>query len=242
VKLSVIVTCRWEGLMLPKAVASARQSIAQSGIAEACEILVVADAANGPTLDAAERLEGVRLLRTEFADPGEARNEAARQARGALLLPMDGDDLWGSGWVGAAWRAYGEAGGQTILHPQFCAFFGAREELMVQPDWREPGYDPRGLVARNDWIMSCAVPRAVLLEHPLPRADLPRGFHFEDWSWHRRTTARGLRHRTVPGTVHFIRLKTLGSLTTAAHGCLPVPSREFAEWLAADDPSRPADL
>lgn len=241
-KLSVVVTCRWEGLMLLKAVDSARRSIEAAGLSTESELLIVADAANGPTLDAADRLQDVRLIRTEFADPGAARNEAARHAQGDLLLPMDADDLWGLGWAGAAWTAHCAAGGTSILHPQFCAFFGARDELMVQPDWREPGYDPRGLVSRNDWIMSCAVPRAVLLDHPLPRADLPRGFHFEDWSWHRRTTALGVRHCTVPGTVHFIRLKTLGSLSTAAHGCLPVPSMEFAEWLAADDPTRPPDL
>jgi glycosyltransferase involved in cell wall biosynthesis len=244
-KVSAIVNCSYEGLILKPALASALLSIEASGFAQDCELIVVADCANKTTLAVLEsyreRLSAV--LRTDHGDLGMARNAGAAAARGELVLFLDGDDLWSRNWVGAAWDAHRESPEQTILHPQLVMRFGGCEpEILVQPDWRDPYFDPRGLVARNHWISLCGVRRDLLIEIPYSRADALRGFGFEDWSWYAETVARGLRHAIVPDTVHFIRQKRTHSMQVEMAGFDRIPSFAFAEYLAADDASRPYDL
>jgi hypothetical protein len=159
-----------------------------------------------------------------------------------LILCLDGDDLWSRNWVSAAWSEHLTSARSAILHPQYAVFFGARLEILVHSDWRDPYFDPRGLVARNCWISLCGVRRDLLLDCPFPKTDASRRLGFEDWSWYADTIARGIRPVTVPNTVHFVRLKTVSSRWQTSQGYFCIPSVEYAEYMAADDPTRPYDL
>jgi hypothetical protein len=121
-------------------------------------------------------------------------------------------------------------------------FFGSRSEVLVHTDWRDPYFDPRGLVARNHWISLCGVSRQNAIDSPFPAVDAGRRFGFEDWSWYAESVAKGFRHAVVSDTVHFVRLKAWSSLQKSIEGFYRVPSVEFAEYMAADDPTRPYNL
>ena len=242
--VSVIVNCHHEGLLLERSLASAIRAIDVSGIAGECELIVVADQPTKTTsivlASCAHRVD--RVVHTGSHDLGLARNAGVEASRGRLMLFLDGDDLWGGNWVRAAWARYLSMPAETILHPQHCVFFGARSEVLIHPDWRDQDFDPRTLAARNCWTALCGVGRELAIELPFPRTDRQNRFGYEDWSWYTETVARGARHVVVRDTVHFVRLKHAGSLRESLRGFLRVPSLAFAEYLAADDSTRPHDL
>lgn len=243
-KVSAIINCCCEGLLLQRSLDSAIRSMEAAGFTDESELIVVADSANKTTLSVlagyGARLS--RVLHTDFSDLGSARNAGAEAARGELLLFLDGDDLWGFDWVRAAWSEYLKSPQETIFHPQYCVFFGLRSEVLVHPDWRDPHFDPRGLISHNHWISLCGVRRELAIDWPFPVVDARRRFGFEDWSWYAGTIARGFRHATVPRTAHFVRLKAGDSMQKSMQGYYRIPSLEFAEFLATDDPTRPYNL
>ena len=109
-KVSAIINCCCEGLLLQRSLDSAIRSMEAAGFTDESELIVVADSANRTTLSVlagyGARLS--RILHTDFSDLGSARNAGAEAARGELLLFLDGDDLWGFDWVRAAWSEYPE--------------------------------------------------------------------------------------------------------------------------------------
>jgi glycosyltransferase involved in cell wall biosynthesis len=170
-KVTGIVNCRYEGLLLEKSLQSAVQSIDASGFADECELVAVADNATRTTLSVLSSF-GPRLgrvLETDFSDLGAARNAGAEISRGELILFLDGDDLWCRNWVAAAWAEYQRSPSQTILHPQYSIYFGSRSEVLVHADWRDPSFDPRALVACNHWTALCGIRRELLVELPNDR-------------------------------------------------------------------------
>lgn len=243
-RVSVVINCRYEGLLVAKSIESAIASVTACDFPTDCETIVVADNASEATMNVLTRYGDRvdRLLQTNLSDLGLARNAGAEVAAGELLLFLDGDDLWCRNWVGAAWSEYVGSAKLSILHPQFAIVFGMTSEILVHPDWRDPHFDPRGLAARNYWISSCGVRRDLLLECPFPPADHRRRFGFEDWAWYADTLARGWRHVVVPRTTHFVRRKAVESLQTRTLTWCRVPSVRFSEYLSKDDPARPYDL
>ena len=244
-KVSAIVNCSYEGLLLRPTLESALRSIEASGFAQECEIVVVADNANPTTLEVlasyGDRLG--QIVRTDHRDLGRARNEGAAAARGELALFCDGDDLWSRNWVAAAWAEHRASARQTVLHPEFALLFGGESpKILTHADWRDGYFDPRLLVARSYWISSCGVRRETLIEIPYPSTDVERGLGIEDWSWYAELIGHGFRHAVVADTVHFIRQKATRSLLKAVNGFDRKPSLAFAEFMAADDPLRPHDL
>jgi glycosyltransferase involved in cell wall biosynthesis len=243
-KVSAIVNCCYEGRLLEPALASVFRSIEASKLTGECEVIAVADRASKTTLAVLDthrdRLD--EIITTEHGDLGMARNSGVSAARGELVLFLDGDDLWSRNWVEAAWATHLVSPALTIFHPQYALFFGESTEILVHPDWRDPGFDPRILLRKNVWISLCGARRDLLIEIPYPRADTLKGFGFEDWSWYTETIARDIRHVVVPDTMHFIRKKRSNSMQAAMRNFDRIPSIAFADYLAMDDASRPYDL
>lgn len=243
-RVSAVVNVSGEGMLLNAALESAIRSIGSSGFAQDCELIIVADNASRLTLDTlhAYQEHTARVIETDFADLGPARNAGVNAATGDLVLFLDGDDLWGRNWVRACWEASRTTPVASVMHPQYCVYFGGSKLLVAHPDWRDQGFDIRGIITDNYWSALCGAPRSILIETPYPAADHRLRFGYEDWSWNAETWARGVRHVTVSGTVHFIRVKQVASMQTDMLAFEPIPSVAFAEYLAWDSPSRPHDL
>lgn len=243
-RVSIVLNCSTEGLLLRSSIRSALRAMRASGFEQSCELVIVADMPSELTLEVVGEFGGgvTKLVKTDFGDLGPARNAGVEAASGDLVLFLDGDDLWSSNWIGCCWEEYRNSPAATILHPQYVLCFGGSNVLFAHPDWGDMSFDPRGLVIDNYWSALCGVSRTLAKQNPYPAADYGRGFGYEDWSWNVETLSKGVRHRVVGGTVHFVRIKHISSMQKRMLGFLPIPSMAFAELLAADSQARPYDL
>lgn len=94
-RISVIVTCFNEGILVRQAVESA---LAQAGAFDLCEVLVVDDGSAADTLrvlgELEEQYDRVRVLHQRQCGLSANRNEGARQALGDWVAFLDADDWW----------------------------------------------------------------------------------------------------------------------------------------------------
>lgn len=206
------------------------------------ETIAVLDDPDAATLAAVEQNAHVFDAVHTFGlrDLGRVRNAVIATAEGMYVACLDGDDLWCEDWITAAVRcarAVGDA--RTVWHPQFVQFFDpgdvavqsstatpsarAATYVMEQPETTDPHFDRRVLLVDNLWTSNVLAPRTLHLDVPYPPSDPARGLGIEDWSWNLATVWAGVAHRTVPDSVHMIRMKTHGSLAreNAAFGLLP---------------------
>ena len=229
--IGVILTFHREGLLAQSTLRSAWEAKAR---AEArglrVEVTVVADQPDPATAAVLGgwRAQGhtLRLIESEAGDVGHNRNAAIAATPARFIATLDGDDLWCPDWLTAAATRAMEGARRVIWHPEANLYFGQRgaEHWFMHPDMDAPGFDVADLVLVNPWTALCLAPREIFLDVPYPPSNVKAGFGFEDWHWNRATVARGVVHKTVPGTVHFIRQKPVSLMrSTAATGGLMVP-------------------
>lgn len=175
-------------------------------------------------------LEGWRseleALEVSTGDVGLNRNAAIASVTAEFVAILDGDDLWAPDWLAAAFAAARAGPAGAVWHPEANLYFGAPgdEHWFLHPDMQAPGFDRAIMELYNPWTALCFAPRALFLDVPYPPSDLAGGFGYEDWHWNFATAQRGVLHKTVPGTVHFIRQKPVSLMRrTTAVGALMVP-------------------
>lgn len=168
-------------------------------------------------------------------DLGAARNYAVQRSKGELVAFLDGDDLWCEDWLTSCVRASKRSTRKAIWHPELNIYFGADSRVFRHIDMESDEFDLLDLLFSNLWTALACTHRDILLEIPYPRTDLKRQLGYEDWGWNLRTIEAGLVHKTVPGTVHAVRIKqahpSLVQQTTRA-GATPAPNKAFRSLLA----------
>lgn len=161
--------------------------------------------------DAATRLQfdGVdgrhSVISTDFGDPALARNAAVEAATGAFVAFLDGDDLWSKDWL---WRAHAVCAADpvaTVAHSELNVIFGLVRLMYWHVDSSDPGFDADFMRFDNYWDAMSFAARDLYQRHPFAANDRKRGFAHEDWHWNCATLSAGVRHRPVPGTIHFKR-------------------------------------
>lgn len=226
--ICVVLTLHREGLLAQGSLASAAEAVrvaARQGIS--ARILAVADRPDDLTRGVlAAWRGGLDLLEANSGDVGLNRNAAIAASGAGHIAILDGDDLWAPDWLAAAFAAARSGPARAVWHPEANLYFGVpgQEHWFLHPDMEAPGFDHAAMELHNPWTALCFAPRALFLEVPYPASDIAGGFGYEDWHWNLATAARGMVHKTVPGSVHFIRQKPVSLMRrTAAGGALMVP-------------------
>lgn len=206
--ISVIVNAHHEGLLLWRSLKSAAQAIARLPKNVTAEVIVVLDAADQETVNVARQFrcefDQLTLLTTVNKDLGLSRNSGARAAKGRFVAFLDGDDIWGPGWLAQA-HAYAltDLGANAVMHPQALVHFDGESVWWQHTDSRDPSFDPSTFLITNHWTSSVFAARELFIANSY--TSVGDGYGFEDWEWNLRTLSVGIHHAVVPETVHFVR-------------------------------------
>src|SRR5689334_2008158 len=118
-----------EGLLLLPSLRSAATAMAHAEMRGVrCEMMLVLDRPDGPTVDMANRgldlFDDPRRLTVDFGDAGASRNAGVEEARGTYVALLDGDDLWSKDWLSASFAMTTTDPRSLVLHPEFNLYFG----------------------------------------------------------------------------------------------------------------------
>jgi len=221
IAVSIILTGHREGRLIHRTVRSAEIAAdyaRERGIAT--EIIAVLDSPDEETTNYFESRRDVFSIveEIEVRDPGVSRNRGVELAHGKYVCFLDGDDLFSQNWVEAAYRfATSYPDEQLVLHPDLNLCFGTHLAVFPHVDSRSEGFYGLNLLQFNLWSALCFVSREFFRDgNQYLSTDLSSGFGHEDWHWNCETSVNGAVHRTVPGTVHFLRRKPAGSRSAGA--------------------------
>ena len=232
--LEVVITAHAEGPLVHRTLLSVFQSIkhaSRNGIA--CGVLVVKDIPTPATNAYFSRFssEDLRILNTDFGDPGLARNYGIHNTNGAYVALLDADDLYSADWLTKAVTYLREnADREFMAIPKHTLVFGAEDRLVSHPDSDSMDFNAQEYINSNCWnsvisILRSDTARAV----PFISTPPGSGFGYEDWHWFSALLAHGVTIKTVPQTIVFYRRKLAGSRLAyhATQNCLVPPSPFF---------------
>lgn len=189
-----------------------------------CELLLLLDQPDKPTVHIAERFcerRDVRLAIVSESDLGSARNRACESSTAEWIAFLDGDDLWGEEWLWRAHLAAQDVDAEPVAwHPELNIIFGDHRSIVHHVDSDDPTFSWSRFRLHNQWTALAFVRRNDLLGLPYPRNDLAAGFGFEDWSWNEEVLRRGGKHCVVPQTCHFIKRTSGPSLLRSSQRSL----------------------
>jgi hypothetical protein len=240
--ISVVLNCHREGKLLQPSLVSVVESLRSFDHSGGrWELLCVLDRSDAATEDAMREAIArynsvaydIRVMPVDFGDLATSRNYAVNQVAGGFVALVDGDDLVSRNWFSSAYECARRYPG-LILHPECNLYFGSVRAFMVHRN--QEAYDLRALFFHNLWTALSFAPTEIYRGNPYLPNSLDSGFGYEDWHWNCETISRGMVHRMVAGTCHFIRVSE-GSLSrkSVANDCLIRPT---ALWrhLAASNP------
>jgi hypothetical protein len=196
------------------------------------EILAVLDRADAVTKEIFERWTNERCdaktLEAEFGDLGLSRNFGVSEAQGKWIAFIDADDLWTPQWLASAYRAGESEARRSIWHPEINLYFGERPYVYKHVDMDDPIFNFAALAIDNPWTALCFAERELFVKVPYRQINIDKQLGYEDWGWNLETISVGAVHKTVLGTAHCIRSKSVSLVSkTAASYCLPRPCTLF---------------
>lgn len=218
--LSVVVTTHSEDYLLRPTLTSISQALHEVAAAGfTCELIIVQDNGTIQTIAQAEkwRLTGIhrysiRTLSVSKGDAGSARNAGVEMARGQLLAVCDGDDLVSKNYFIDGLKKLNTSTVPTIAHPEFVISFGARSLVWPVKTRENHGISYEDLLNSNLWPATSMSQRRTYLDHPFPSLRPQDGYGPEDWLWNIQTSAAGITHTTLDGTLGFYRTREHGGV------------------------------
>jgi glycosyltransferase involved in cell wall biosynthesis len=205
--ITAVLNAHAEGILIGPSLNSFMRAIDTARAANLeVEGIIVLDRPDAATRAQATSMAPVlRIIESNFGDPGQARNAGAQEARGEYVAYLDGDDLWSSNWLRDSYEFCTKQTTPVVVHSQIDIIFGAQRLLWMHADSRAKNFNADFLRFSNYWNAMSFSSRDILLRFPFAKTDFKRGFGHEDWHWNCLTYAAGIHHCPVPGTVHFKR-------------------------------------
>lgn len=236
VDVSCVLNVHREGLVLIPTLRSISRMLQHSKKRSiSCELIIVLDNSDIDTENVISAiiademaLTGATILRVVHKELGRSRRSGVQAAHGQYVAFLDADDLYSANWITEALRmcrASPEI--DVVCHPEINVYFGKERRLHWHADEVQHEAVPySGLLLENYWTSLSFSKKEVYLAQPVADNDIEHGFGYEDWHWNMEAIARGVVHRAVPSTCHFIRLKAGDSLNKAssARGVITRPS------------------
>lgn len=151
--------------------------------------------------------ETTRIVHTDVADLGGARNAGVSNTNASFVAFLDSDDLWGCDWLYLAHASAVAHGTDAVWHPQVSFFFGddsTDSTVYHHLASTDAQFDLSRFRMHNSWTALSFAPIDLYRRWPYPRNHLSDGFGFEDWSWNEATLGDGIDHLVVPDTCHFV--------------------------------------
>ncbi|TDT73132.1 glycosyl transferase family 2 [Litoreibacter halocynthiae] len=209
--VTAIINAHNEGLILTgtlKSVSKAVQRAEEGGLS--VEVMVVADRCDDLTQDVLNDFDEipVKLVEGDNGDLAESRNQGVKLAEGEFIAFIDGDDLWGADWLLNAVEAARKEKRECIWHPEVNLYFAENHQWFFHHhDMDSPDFKVENLLVINYWTALSFARKKVYVDNPYVRNQISKGMGYEDWSWNCSTIAKGLVHKVVPETCHFVRKK-----------------------------------
>lgn len=227
--ISCIVVCHNESLLLVPTINSVKQSRAyaeENGLT--IEVHLVVDCADQETNLVVDEHAGDdwRVHRVDFGDLALSRNHGINSAAGEYIALVDGDDLWCESWLLDAYLCAESNQQDAVYHPEYNFVFGNGEEhVFMHVDMEDPDFEFAALFKSNYWTALSFAKRSTYVNTPFEKNRLSEGFGFEDWTWNYKVIGRGVQHKVVSGTSHYIRRKRQGeSLLSKTNQLASLPS------------------
>jgi glycosyltransferase involved in cell wall biosynthesis len=213
--LAVVLTFHAEGAHAAAAIASVQRAVVplmEAGLR--AEVVCVLDAADEPTATCVSSLAqraGWTIVRTEYRDPGQARNRGVAESTGTFVAIQDGDDYMSREWLLRAYKSANAMAGPAVFHPEYVLAFGDDRQFFQHISTSERAFHPDGLLMFNAWKVQVVAYRDIFVQIPyLPRVQGNARYIYEDWQWHCETLGRGIPHEIVAGTAILYRASARG--------------------------------
>jgi glycosyltransferase involved in cell wall biosynthesis len=207
--VTLIITAHNEGNLLAKTVESCRRALAESAnFASTSEIIIILDRANEKTTTLSDYLLEKNIVdsvyKTNFGDPGHARNFGVNKATTEFVTFVDGDDLINGRYIRQMMMRSRLLGENVFLRPRIVVTFGNEKAFLLQFDSRLISNNEVMLYS-NPWAMPVFGRKRDFLRHPFVGDEKANGFSHEDWEWNLLILDVGGEFRVVEDATYFAR-------------------------------------
>lgn len=204
-----VINAHREGVTLFPTIASVKRAVKYAELCGLkCSIHIILDNPDEATREVAEReLTDVGVIHSvDYRDLAHSRNHAAEFSDGRYMAFVDGDDLWGRNWLVNSYLLSERTNYPSIFHPEYNIIFGdENSHVFNHVDMDDDDFEFETLYRMNYWTALSFARTETYRTYPYQENTILDGFGYEDWNWNYETIQQGFRHKTVPGTVHFIR-------------------------------------
>lgn len=219
--LSIIITAHHEGEIIERAIKSlfvAAKRLKKIDIEY--NFLVNVDKGDEETIKSLKKYENRKdfsIFRTEFGDPGLARNSIIKIATGEYVALMDADDMISENWLEVAMKRILVEHGEVLIHPEAELRFDRTKilSLNLRVDSKKDFWlNSLSLFGGNKWCSIVLGKKEIFLKNKY--SESVHGFGYEDYYFNCITTGKKIRHLVAPQTTAFL-LQKENSVTVKTH-------------------------
>lgn len=225
--VSIILTFHDEGIVIHKtflALGRMLKRLDENKISY--EIIAHIDNGDSRTTEYIESIADkweLRVFKNSFGEPAKSRNFAIKKARGKYVCLMDGDDIFSEDWLLSGYRMLEASKEDVILHPEYNITFGLGEQPRI---WRmSDSFDMETdlliLFGRNRWCSGTFLKKSI--GERIPYETATGCYGFEDWWYNCETRFRGVKHKIVPKSILFYRVRRNSTYSRHISGNTTIP-------------------